>query len=138
MKKIVVCGSMQFFCDMENCKTILNNHGFDVILPKPGRLDDLSPGQVQEYRRNASKRHFHAIADADTYAILVVNQTKNSVTNYIGASTFAEIAVAFFFDKKIFLLNDIYPPYADELLGWGVIPLKGDLNALVLKQQIVK
>ena len=28
----------------------------------------------------------------------------------------------------IFLLNDIYHPYDDELLGWKVICLKGELN----------
>ena len=33
----------------------------------------------------------------------------------------------FYHNKKVFLKNDIYEPYSDELLGWEVIPLKGDI-----------
>ena len=62
--------------------------------------------------------------------MLVVNSDKKGVKNYIGANTFAEIAIAFYFEKKLYLLNDIYGPYSDELLAWNVIPLKGNLNLL--------
>ena len=33
-------------------------------------------------------------------------------------------------NEKVYLLNDIYEPFKDELEGWGVIPLNGDLNKL--------
>ena len=36
--------------------------------------------------------------------------------------------MAFYFNKKVYLLNDIYEPYKDELEGWNVIPLNGNLN----------
>lgn len=29
-----------------------------------------------------------------------------------------------------FLLNDIYEPYKDEIVGWRVVPLKGNLSKL--------
>ena len=32
--------------------------------------------------------------------------------------------------KRVYLLNDIYEPYKDELVGWGVTPLKGDLSKI--------
>ena len=34
------------------------------------------------------------------------------------------------FNKKVYLLNDIYEPYKDELIAWGVIPLNGNLKLL--------
>ena len=63
-------------------------------------------------------------------AVLVVNPPKQGVGHYIGANAFAEIAIAFYFGKKIFLLYDQFPPYADELSAWGVVPLRGDLGLL--------
>ena len=36
----------------------------------------------------------------------------------------------FYKEKKVYVLNDLYKPYLDELEGWGVIPLKGDLDKL--------
>lgn len=56
------------------------------------------------------------------------------IPNYIGANTFAEIAIAFYFGKKVFLLNDIYEPYSDELIAWGAIPLKGEIKDCDLNQ----
>ena len=38
--------------------------------------------------------------------------------------------MALHYNKKIYLLNDIYPPYKDELEGWNVIPLKGNLDGI--------
>ena len=32
--------------------------------------------------------------------------------------------------KRVYLLNDIYKPYEDELVGWKVIPLKGNLKLI--------
>jgi len=52
--------------------------------------------------------------------------TKKGICNYIGANSFAEIALAFYLGKKIFLLNDVYSLYEDELSAWGAVPLKGE------------
>ena len=43
-----------------------------------------------------------------------------------------EVFYAFYKDKKIYLLNDIYEPYRDELEGWNAICLNGDLNKIKL------
>jgi len=49
--------------------------------------------------------HFDKVRDSD--AILVVNLERHGIKNYIGGNTFAEIMVAFYLNKKIFLLNSI-------------------------------
>ena len=36
----------------------------------------------------------------------------------------------FYKNRTIFLLNDIYEPYEEELVAWEIIPLKGDLNKI--------
>jgi len=113
MKKIVICGSMKFFDTMKHCADALRSKGYDVIVPDDGI--DVPSDRFIEYKRTVSRQHFDAIAAPDTDAVLVVNQEKNDMPNYIGANTFAEIAMAFYFEKKIYLLNDIYKPYAVEL-----------------------
>lgn len=130
MSRIVISGSMQFLNEMKKCKELIEKKGFTVILPEEDNWDKITPEQINNFKRIVSKRYFDIIADANTTALLVVNSDKKGVKNYIGANTFAEIAIAFYFEKKIYLLNDIYGPYSDELLAWNVIPLKGNLNLL--------
>lgn len=55
---------------------------------------------------------------------------KNEISNYIGANSFAEIAFGFYYGEIVYLLNDIYESYAEELVAWEVIPLQGDLNKI--------
>lgn len=130
MSRIVISGSMQFLNEMKKYKRLIEKKGFTVILPEEDNWDKITPEQINNFKRIVSKRYFDIIADANTTALLVVNSVKKGVKNYIGANTFAEIAIAFYFEKKIYLLNDIYGPYSDELLAWNVIPLKGNLNLL--------
>ena len=78
----------------------------------------------------ASRAHFKRIEDKNSEIILIVNATKNGIENYIGPKSFAEIALALYFKKEIYLLNDYYEPYLDELLGWHITPLRGDLEKI--------
>lgn len=130
MSKIVISGSMQFLQKMEKCKEPLKKKGFEIILPEEDDWSSIKPEEINEYKKFVSKKHFDAIADSNTSAILVVNEPKRGIPNYIGANTFAEIAIAFYFGKQVYLLNDIYEPYSDELLAWGAIPLEGNISAL--------
>ena len=98
----------------------LKNKGYEVVVPKEFR--------VEMTKEDASKLHFDEIANEKTDIVLAVNVTKNGIENYIGPNTFAEIAMAFYFNKRIYLLNDIYEPYRDELEGWNAIALKGNLE----------
>ncbi len=78
----------------------------------------------------ASRAHFDRISNPDNQAILIVNATKNGIENYIGPNSFAEIAFGFYFNKKVFLLNDIYEPYKDEIIGRNIKCLNGDLSKI--------
>ncbi len=122
MKNIVLCGSMKVKDKILEIANILKDMGYNVLLP-----EECMRG---EEKTIASRAHFDRICNSDNEIILVVNAPKNGIENYIGPNSFAEIAFGFYFHKKVYLLNDIYDPYKDELMGWNVIPLKGDLKKL--------
>jgi hypothetical protein len=78
----------------------------------------------------ASRAHMDRIVDKNNPYILIVNAKKGDIDNYIGPNSFAEIAFGFYYKKKVFVLNDIYEPYRDELDGWGVVALHGNLEKI--------
>lgn len=124
MNKIVLSGSMKFrneIIDIKNKLTDIINA--EVIIPRECIETDMS-------KKEASKLHFDEIINKETDAMLVINCNKENLENYIGANTLAEIAFGFYFNKKIYLLNNMYEPYKEELEAWGVIPLKGELDKL--------
>lgn len=102
MNTITICGSMKFKEDILKYQNILEDMGFTVKIPVECIRGD--------EKKIASRAHFNRIIAADNDAILVINQDKGGFQNYIGPNTFAEIAFAFHFHKKIFLLNDLYDP----------------------------
>lgn len=123
MKNIVLCGSMKVKDQILKISDELTEMGFNVMLPK-----ECMEGLPKEI---ASRAHFDRVADKKNKYILIVNATKNGIDNYIGPNSLCEIAFGFYFKKKVFLLNDIYEPFKDELEGWGVTPLHGDLTKIV-------
>ncbi len=122
MKNIVLCGSMKVKDKIVEVADDLSKIGFNVLIPEECFID--------LEKSVASRKHFDKICNPDNKIILIVNAEKNGIKNYIGPNSFAEIAFGFYFNKKVYLLNDIYEPYKDELLGWKVIPLKGNLNLI--------
>lgn len=74
-------------------------------------------------------KHFRKIDDSD--AILVVNDDKNGVKNYIGGNTLIEIAYAYAQGLEIFLLNDVPEiSYSDEINGMHPIIINSDINTI--------
>lgn len=122
MKNIVLCGSMKVKDEIVEVGRLLEKKGFNVLLPV-----ECMRGEEKVI---ASRAHFNRIVDPNNEYVLIVNATKNGIDNYIGPNSFAEIAFGFYHNKKVCLLNDIYEPYEDELIGWKVAPLKGDLDKL--------
>lgn len=122
MKRIVLCGSRTFKDYIIQIGRNLEKDGYEVVVPKEFF--------VPMPKREHSMLHFSEIQNERTDYVLVINENKNGKKNYVGANSFAEVAMGFYFGKKVFLKNDIYEPYADELLGWGVIPLKGNLDTI--------
>ena len=117
---IVLCGSMKVKDKIIEINDELESKGYNVLLPIECMqgIDKII----------ASRAHMDRVVNPDNEVILIVNETKNGIENYIGANSFAEIAFGFYFKKRVYLLNDIYEPYKDELLGWNVTPLKGNLD----------
>lgn len=122
MCNIVLCGSMRVKDKIISISHELENMGYNVLLPKEC-IEGLS-------KDVASRAHFDRVADIHNQVVLIVNEEKENIKNYIGPNTFAEIALSYYFNKNIYLLNDIYEPYRDELLGWNIKVLHGDLNKL--------
>ncbi len=120
MKNIVLCGSMKVKDEIVRIQSLLLEKGYNVLLPV-----ECMEGKPKVI---ASRAHFDRIVDADNEIILIVNATKNGINNYIGPNSFAEIAFAFYHNKIVYVLNDFYEPYLDELEGWGVKELHGNLN----------
>jgi hypothetical protein len=122
MKNIVLCGSMKVKDKIIEKSQELEKMGYNVLLPIECMqgIDKII----------ASRAHMDRVVNPDNEIVLIINETKNGKENYIGANSFAEIAFGFYFKKKVYLLNDIYEPYKDELIGWGVTPLKGDLSKI--------
>ena len=132
-KRLMICGSMRFYSEMKFCQEKLLKQGVEAIIPKDeGDLpDNLNEHSFLQFKRKVSNSYLKKIRDSSTAAILVFNEEKNGLKNYIGANTFVEIAMAFAWNRQIFLLNDIYEPFQDELLAWECKCLKGNLDILV-------
>lgn len=120
--QIVLCSSKEFATETFEIAKKLKELGFNPIIPQEF---------LEEMEKNAaSKLHFSKIIDDRTYCLLIINENKNGVNNYIGANVFAEMALGFYYNKPIYLLKGIYPPYEEELISWNTIPLKGDLTKI--------
>jgi hypothetical protein len=130
--RLVICGSMSFYEDMLSIQLALLNDGIDSIIPvsEGDDIRNLSKQDFLAFKRRVSRHYMQEIASPQTSAILVANIDKHGKKDYIGPNTFAEIAVAFLHDKKIFLLQDIPDFYRDELEAWDTVALHRDLKAL--------
>lgn len=122
MKKIVLCGSKKFIPKFLELDKELKEMGYNVVVPREFI--------VEMAKKDASLLHFDEINKDDVDALLIVNETNKDQNNYIGANGFAELAFGFYKGRKIFLLNDIYEPYEEELVAWEVIPLKGNISKI--------
>jgi len=119
-KKIVICGSMRFSQGMVEAKEKLEKMGFDVVLPKNTELYlegseflkqreatawEPMEGAKRKIENNLIKGYYDEIAKAD--AILVINQEKDGIKNYIGGNGFLEMGFAHILEKNIYCLNEL-------------------------------
>lgn len=131
-RRLMICGSMQFYEKMSICQRDLQAMGIDVLIPKDeGALpDSIDEQSFLQFKRKVSSSYLKKIRDGATEAILVYNAPKRGIENYIGANTFVEIAMAFAWNRRIYIYNDYYEPYRDELLAWNCVCLNGDLSRI--------
>ncbi|MCL5782195.1 MAG: hypothetical protein M1459_02460 [Patescibacteria group bacterium] len=73
------------------------------------------------------RSHYKHILESD--AILIVNNEKHGVKNYIGGNVLMEMGMAYVNNKKIFFLTEMptEAPYLDEIHAMQPICLHGDL-----------
>ena len=122
MKNVVICGSMKVKDQILDVAAQLKKLKYKPLLP----IECMNG----EPKVVASRAHMDRIVDKNNTYILIVNAKNGGINNYIGPNSFAEIAFGFYYKKKVFVLNDIYEPYRDELDGWGVVALHGDLEKM--------
>jgi len=118
--RIMISGSMAFAKEMIEVKEILEKKmGHEVELPfetelhlnNPFFVDDLSGNLKYCIENDVIRKSFDFIVNAD--AILVINRQRKGIKGYIGTSTLMELGIAYYFKKKIFLLNEV--PHFDEI-----------------------
>jgi len=145
-KRIVICGSMRFAKKMVEAQNELTKNGFDIIVPdgindflegseflKKRQASNWEPmeGAKRKIENNLVKGYFEEIKQGD--AILIINQDKDGIKNYIGGNGFLEMGFAHVLGKKIYCLNPLpKEPTAiyQELLTMQPVILNNDLSKI--------
>lgn len=129
---LLICGSMSFFEKMKSVQAELLKMGVDAIIPddESKMPDSITPEEFSEFKRSLSRNYLGKIRQKGTVAVLLVNEEKNGICNYVGANTLAEAVMAFTWKRQIFIYNDIYAPMTDELCAWQAIPIHRDLGII--------
>jgi hypothetical protein len=130
---VVVCGSMTHFGSMCRVQEELTGDCVPVTLPdaEDGDVALLDEANYRSFVGKAAIAHLKRVRSPKTFAVLVANFDKHGIEDYIGPSTFAEIAAAASHGKRIFVLNGFPAAYRDLLTAWNATPLHGKLDRLV-------
>lgn len=145
--KIIICGSIAFYPEMLFAKQDLELFGHDIVLPPTEILDAednlISVEKYYEIRKTAGdnehwvwdrkselvRNYFEEIKNSEV--VLVLNHDKNNIFGYIGGNTLMEMGVAFFLNKKIFLLNPVPDiSYKEEILAMRPIVINKDFSKI--------
>jgi nucleoside 2-deoxyribosyltransferase len=144
--KIVICSSVSFAEKVMDAKEHLERQGIHVIIPQ-GLEDYLNDAALKErasgwgtlegaerkMKNNLIKSYYDEIASSD--AILVINQDKVGIHNYLGGNSFLEMGFAHVLGKPIYLLNPIpteLKVFYQEMVAMQPTILDGDLNKIPL------
>lgn len=135
--KIVICGSMSLSKKMVAIEMELKKSGHTVILPRHAREYADGKRESESNRESVQNKiagdlirdYYENIKAAD--AVLIVNETKNGINNYIGGNAFLELGYGHALRKKVYILNGIPDMiYTDEILAMQPVILNGDLNKI--------
>jgi len=140
---IAICSSANFYLQAVNVQAELEGLGYEVIIPATARLMKRSNdfdvshyktwfGDKNDYHKKTAlmRGHFVEIEKAD--AVLVLNYEKHAVKNYIGGNVLMEMAIAFYLNKKIYIINDIPKEsnFLEEIIGMNPVMLHGKIERL--------
>jgi len=145
MKTIALCASISFYKEVVDVKNELVKLGYSVLLPDLAEVMEREnnfdiEGQKKKYlekdpigrKAAAIMLHFNKIAKSD--GVLVINNEKHGINGYIGGNVLMEMGIAFYLEKKIFVMNNYAENKStkDEIEGIGSVVLDGDLSKINL------
>ncbi|MGB4759609.1 MAG: hypothetical protein WBP26_06165 [Candidatus Saccharimonadales bacterium] len=140
---ITICSSANFYKQAVEIQAELESAGFEVIIPLTARKMkasgdfDVSHYKTwyendNDYDKKSSlmRGHFDEVAKGDI--CLVLNYEKHGVANYIGGNVLMEMALAFYLNKPIYILNQIpgESAFLEEIKGMQPVVLGGKLDGL--------
>jgi hypothetical protein len=135
---VALCASASFYEQMSTVQEQLEALGFIAIVPTAAtRMKANNDFDVTHYKTwfadpgdydkkgELMRDHFNKVAASD--AILVLNYEKHGVTNYIGPNVLTEMALMFYLQRPIFVLNELPDPtpFEEELKGMRPVILQG-------------
>jgi len=139
---LAICASASNYPQVIAASYNIEELGINVLLPATAAAMKENGGKNIEADRDWSsvtahekasfiRGHFTEIEKSD--AILVMNYEKHGKANYIGPNVLMEMAIAFYLNKPIYVLNGEpeESPLIDEILGLEPIFLDGDLTKIV-------
>jgi hypothetical protein len=145
MKTITICSSANFYRQVIDIQEVLEKRGYKVLVPSNAlemkRTGDFDVSHyktwfedAKDYHKKADlmRGHFSEIEKAD--AILVVNNEKHGIKDYVGGNVLIEMSLAFYLNKPIFVLNELpeESSFIEEIRGMGPVVLHGDITTLSL------
>ena len=143
MPTVTICSSAAFYKQVIETREILKKRGFKVQVPlTAGKMESSGDYKVETYKTwhkdpstysrktFLTKDHFKKIVKGDS--VLVLNHEKNGRPGYIGGAVLAEMAIALYFGKKIYVLNPLQEDvsYKEELYAMQPVILNGDLGLI--------
>ena len=132
---ITICGSLSHYKKGVQVKNKLQKQGHTVLWPwgmqerAEGRLLQKDLNKFKSANQGkAIKVHYEKIKKAD--AVLIVNEDKNGIKNYIGGNTLMEMGFAYVLGKPIYLLNPIPEKisWSEEIVAMKPVVLKENLK----------
>lgn len=135
--RIVIAGSMQFADQMMDVKHQLERVGHQVeVSGETERMVGKTDDQKEEIKlglkfgHDAIKKFWQKMEGAD--ALLVLNYDKHGTKNYVGGNTLMDMALAYHWNQRIFLLNPIpdIKSYRTEIEAMNPVVINGDLGKI--------
>jgi hypothetical protein len=140
---VTICSSADFYQKVVDLQDALEKAGFISLIPLTAKKMKQSGdyeashyrtwlSDAKDYHKKTTlmRTHFDEVARGDV--VLVVNEEKHGIANYIGGNVLMEMALGFYLNKPIFILNDIpeESSFLEEILAFEPIVLHGDLDKL--------
>ena len=130
--RVVLCGSMRVHGKILATSRSLEALGVPNVAPRPDEAvaSATTREELDTRKRAASMRHFRRVTAPETWGLLVVNGDGHDTPLHVGASAFAESALALAHGKAIYLLDGLPERFGEDLRAWNAVCLNGDLARL--------